>query len=161
MKITANFKLPRFSFADYQERLNQRLGDALAESARQWLNATALFIPVYTGASRATFSQLASQVGFNLSARGRADIKHVEDLGNSVGEFNRSGKDGLFTFTYATNLKHLIYNEFNNANLVGFNLIQPGPYDFQGKGETAFKKSIEGLQLPDPYQSIYVKTLRV
>jgi len=165
MKIKATFKVPRVDFAKYRARLQEVLGEAIVQAAFEWLGATTAAIPVWSGASLATFQPLASAIGFSLSVQPTAFTNRVGlGLNNAVGEINTDTSKGLFTFTYSTTLEHLIYNEFNNANIspdpsLFARLLNPGPYKFQEKGLAAFKRVAADVRLPEPTYKI--TTIRV
>jgi hypothetical protein len=163
MKFTGTFRTPRINLAAYRQRLHEVLGDAIAHAAFEWLSATVQEVPVWSGASRATFMPLASLIGFQVSfdaikRRGGINL----GLSHATGDIKTDG--GVFTFTYATSLEHLIYNEFNNGNIVRGpgqfgELIHPGPYHFQQKGLEAFHRFAADVRLPEvPFT---VKTFKV
>jgi hypothetical protein len=160
MRIKATLRVPRVDFAKYRRALQEVLGDAIAQAAFEWLGATTAVIPVWSGASLSTFQPLASAVGFSLSVHPVSFQDRVGlGLSNATGEIVADSNTGQFTFTYTTTLAHLIYNEFNNANIspdptLFSRLLSPGPYRFQEKGLAAFKKVAEDVRLPDPTFSI-------
>ena len=161
MKFKGTLRVPRVNFSAYRQALQEHLGDAIARAAVQWLGATTAEIPVWSGASLATFIPLASEIGFSLAASPLAGVPDRVNLGlsNATGEVIADASKGVFRFRYSTSLAHLIYNEFNNANIspdptLFARLIKPGPYDFQKKGEEAFRKEAESVRLPAPTFSI-------
>lgn len=113
----------------------------------------------------ATFQPLASKIGMTLAIsptvkRGGLNM----GLNNATGEFIADADKGKFEFTYSTTLAHLIYNEFNNANIspdpgLYSQLINPGPYRFQEKGLEAFQRVAADARLPEPTYTI--TTIRV
>jgi hypothetical protein len=156
MKLTATYIAPRVNLEAYRRALQETLGDAIARAAAEWLNATTGAIPVWSGASLATFLPLASELSFPLSIAPTSFVSRINlGLSNATGEVETNAQTGRYTFTYGTTLKHLIYNEFNNANVTPdpslfARLISPGPYQFQQKGKAAFEKAANGVQLPAP-----------
>src|SRR6476620_8661382 len=118
MRISATLRAPRVDFSKYRKALQEVLGDAIAQAAFQWLGATTAVIPVWSGASMATFQPLASAIGFSLSVSPVSFADRVNlGLSNATGEITADANTGNFTFKYSTTLAHLIYNEFNNANI--------------------------------------------
>ena len=107
-----------------------------------------------------TFSELAAEVGFSLqinptAAGRRLGLGPGAGAAQSSGRFGGNIKTGVFTFEYTTTLEHLIFNEFNNANVtidpkVFASLRNPGPYKFQEKGLLAFLTSVRDARLPRP-----------
>lgn len=156
MKIKATFRAARIDFSAYRKALQERLGDMLALAAFEWLAATTATIPVWSGASMATFQPLASQISFNLSINPVSFADRISlGLSNATGTFVADAASGKFEFSYSTSLAHLIYNEFNNANIspdptLFARLIKPGPYQFQIKGADAFRKVAQDVELPAP-----------
>lgn len=162
MKISARLDVPRLNLAAYEALLRETLGDSLARGAALWLGTVEPMIPVWSGASRGTFLKLASEIGFELTAiipvSGAPDRINL-GLKNSSGIVELGG--GVFTFTYETTLKHLIFNEFNNANLFGFNLRQPGPYQFQERARPVLKRVAHEARLPDPRRAMNTISVRI
>jgi hypothetical protein len=167
MQWKAIFKLPRFNMAGYRSQLQKELGDALAFATAEWLDAAVNAVPVWSGASRATFLPLASAISFHVSIspvkrRGGINL----GLQNASADFEADGQTGRFFFKYETSLEHLIYNEFNDGNISPGpgqfgTLLNPGPYDFQAKGQASFERFAPNVGLPNPFSNISVKTLRV
>lgn len=160
MKFKVLFKAPRVDFGAYRKQLQDVLGDAIARAAFEWLGATTDAIPTWSGASLATFSHLASAVGLNLSIAPVARVNRINlGLSNATGTLTTDAQKGIFQFEYSTSLQYLIFNEFNNANVIRppelfHRLIQPGPYGFQKKGADAFEKAVKDVRLPDPTFSV-------
>lgn len=168
MRITATLQVPRINLPQYKKRLGEDMTAALTEAAFDWIQATTAQIPVWSGASHATFLHLSRSIGFQLSISpaSRAPRRVNYGLQNSDGSFTVDVNAGRFQFDYSTTLKHLIYNEYNNANLdpdpgLLSRLLNPGPYQFQNAGREAFLRSIRGAALPDPRPFIKVKIKRV
>ncbi len=168
MKLTATLRIPRFDMSKYRRALHEQLGEAITQAAFSWLGAATDAIPVWSGASHATFLPLASAIGFSMAvAPVNAGGSRVGlGLNNATGELIADASTGKFQFSYSTTLKHLIYNEFNNANIspdpsLFAKLHNPGPYDFQKKALEAYEKSIRNVGLPDPFKSLTVTQVRV
>lgn len=169
MRFKAKFEKPSVNLEGYKRRLQQLLIEAVAYGAYEWLDATTTLVPVWSGASRATFLHLARTVGYNLTGTrgggGFAPNRVPLGIANSEGEFN-SEKPGVVFFKYATTLRHLIFNEYNNANLGGdpkvfSQLTNPGPYNFQAAGKEAFLKVAGRFDGPDVRKFIKVKIRRI
>jgi hypothetical protein len=168
MKVTATFRAPRINISAYKKALHDELASAITHGAFEWLGATTAVIPVWSGASLATFLPLAAEIGFAISINPVPTAPNRFSLGLTHGEgsLHMDAEKGTYTFKYATTLSHLIWNEFNNANvfpdptLFG-KLHDPGPYHFQQKGLNAFKRFAQTVRLPGIRSSITVKTIRV
>lgn len=171
MKFTGKFKAPRLALANYQKRLATTLNTAIAEAAAEWLGAVLNKVPVWSGASQATFLPLARAIDYALTIQPVLSAKRSRvnlGLQKSDGVVVADPVAGKFHFHYETSLEHLIHNEFHNANVdpdptkfKGVDLINPGPYEFQKLGQQAFERYAAGVSLPDPFLSLRVQTIRV
>jgi hypothetical protein len=154
MKFTAKLAIPRIDVLGYRTTLDRHMSEAIAQALMTWLEAVMAEIPVWSGASRATFVKLAQQIGYGLPV-GPAEVNAAHGLFSSrinrtaMGAAHGDGKltadkeTGEYTFTYTTNLPWLIWNEYHNANVepdptLFYRLLDPGPYNFQIKGARAF-----------------------
>lgn len=168
MKFSGTLKAPKLDLSAYLAKLDQKLTEAVQNAAREWLHATVSEVPVWSGASVATFLKLAAAVAYPLGATPVTGAPNRVSLGQgaSIGELNLDKSTGKYTFKYGTSLAHLIYNEFNNANtspdptLFG-RLLEPGPYNFQAKGRDAFDRAAVGVQLPAVADFIGEKSVKV
>ena len=168
MRMTATLQLPQLDLNGYVRRLGDEITEALTQAAFEWVEAATAEIPVWSGASHATFLHLAREIGFSLSIGEAPNAPRRVNLGlrTSEGSFDADPKTGQFSFTYETRLKHLVYNEYNNANIspdpgLFSQLITPGPYDFQGRSREAFLRSVRNVQLPDARDFVKVKIRQV
>lgn len=168
MKNTATFEKPDFDFAGYQKVLAEQLSQVIAAGAFAWLNAAIAQIPVWSGASHATFLHVARDLGFQLAISPASNAPRRVNLGlrNSSGEVNGDAADGVVSFTYETRLPHLVYNEYNNANIspdsgLFAQLLNPGRYGFQQVASEAYVDATRGVSLPDPLRFIKVRLRKV
>lgn len=159
MRLTATFQVPRVNFDRFRQTLHEKLSESLAQATAAWLHATATeIVPVWSAASRATFSPLASHVGYVLSLAPAANAPNRIELGiaNGTGTFETDASQGIYRFSYSTTLPHLIVNEYHNANTFinpetgqpYFHLKHPGPYHFQEAGQRAFQQVAANIVLP-------------
>lgn len=168
MRMTARLQIPRLDLNDARRQIADAMTDALTKSAFEWVLATTALIPVWSGASLATFLQLSRAIGVSLPINKAPNAPDRESLGerNGFGDVVLDERAGKFSFKYETTLPHLIYNEFNNANVspdatLFASLLTPGPYHFQDAGREAFLRSLDNVGLPDPRAFIKVKVKRV
>lgn len=176
MKMTADFHAPRLDLSKYEQMLREHLTAKIIAAAQDWLTATTFKIPIWTGASIATFLPLAQAASFPLTLYGRGsplslglESRISLGLNNADGYLSIDDPKGSYTFTYSTTLAHLIWNEFNNANIhpdptkwpPPAELINPGPYEFQRVGEMAFDRYAAGVRLPDPFLALSTKSIQV
>ncbi len=177
-KVKINFKGMQLSLTAWQKAADVELTKLIKDSARVWLNATVLsVIPVWSGASRASFLKLARAVSFPLSITGlkatpgqtRGALGPSIGFQQSTGKLVTDAKKGVYTFAYSTSLFHLVFNEFNNANqspVAGrlySRLKQPGPYNFQKLGKAAVEEFFAStiVDLPSPWDHVKLTSIRV
>jgi len=158
MKVTFNFKVPALNLAGYKKVLDDHMKDVITRAAIDWLEAVALKIPLWSGASRATFLKLAQEAGYNLnmSPQRWGHSRVGQGLSESTGHVITQADRGVYTFIYGTTLPWLVWNESHDANTdpdptkwPGTELLQPGPYGFQEIGVASFKKFAESVRLPN------------
>lgn len=174
MKFTGTFQLGRINMTDWKQITGQRLRKAIADGAKVWINASILSaVPVWSGASHGTVKKLARAVGYSFSIT-PVDGGHPRALGvqagfaQSQGFVSKDFQKMIYTFTYQTNLWHLVYNEYNNANSASTResrrfsrLKQPGPYGFQKLGQGVFKEFMDEIRLPNPWFNLKITTKEV
>jgi len=156
MRVTYSFREPRIDVEAYRNALDKHMRAELAQALMAWLDAVLVEIPNWSGASRATFIQVASAINVNVGAScGGAPYDRIgEGLAQSQGEFTADKSKGIYTFTYGTTLPWLVWNEYNNANVdpdatkwpPPAKLLKPGPYGFQKKGAKAFQRVAEDVR---------------
>lgn len=166
MKFTGTLKSFRFSLQAYKRALHEHLSEEIAQAAFVWLNAVLMEIPVWSGASHATFLRLSREVGYQLSIAPSVISRVGYGQRQGDGEVIADPVKGQYTFRYETTLPHLIHNEFNNANITPDSTLfarlrQPGPYHFQQKGLKAFQKHAAQVRLPNPWAYLKVKAHKV
>jgi hypothetical protein len=168
MKFRGTLNIPSLDVGGYLAKLDSILTDAIQNAAREWLHATVVEVPVWSGASVATFLKLAAAVAFPLGVSPITGVNTRVPLGtaNSTGSLDIDKAAGRYTFTYGTTLAHLIWNEFNNANTspdptLFSQLHNPGPYHFQAKGKDAFDRATGGLRLPPVSEFVTAKSVKV
>ena len=167
MKFTADLNYPRINLQKYKEKSHDFFCWCLAQAAREWLHTTADTIPVYGGASKATFGPLASYVEYALAIDPVGP--NTISLGTMNGTADFRTDNGKYVFTYYTTLPHLIINEYYNANLFldpktnrpYFHLTNPGPYHFQERGAKEASHSFSLLVMPPVRPYITVKSIKV
>jgi hypothetical protein len=172
MKFKGSFKAPKLRVKAYQKVLHDYLAEVIAKAAFEWLGAVLPHVPVWSGASAATFLPLARRVGYQLTIQPLLYARRSRvDLGLSHANADMSvATDGSrATFTYSTTLAHLIWNEYHNANVdpdptkwpPPNELVEPGPYHFQDAGAKKFKQFADDVMLPSPWKFVTVKEYRV
>lgn len=134
--------------------LDTQLKLILKSGIQAWLTKALSIIPVYSGASRGTLQKLGDKIGYTITVfpvvaiDSKGKLRHIEnrsDEGRAASQaeiIQEFPNYGFFWSTSFDNGKHLQYNEIANANLVGFHLKQPGPYNFIAQAEEAFKNDV-------------------
>jgi hypothetical protein len=155
MKFTADFKCPRI--VDYKSFLDKFMQEVLKEAVKTWLQATVIAeVPVWSGASQATFVKLATAVDESWPILPEVPSRIPQGTSESTGQLEVTGNQYLFS--YSTTLPWLITNEYTDATQFGIHLRKPGPYDFQTKGVVAFLQYSDTVQLPLPPVSVFTIT---
>jgi hypothetical protein len=163
MRIQARLRPIKFDLRGYKKELQRHLTEELKSAARAWLERIVLNgplhdskggMPAWSGASAATFMELASKVSLTLGISPSAPSRI--SLGKSLGDGDLSieSSKGSYTFIYRTSLDHLIINESVNVNALekGFHLERPGPYNFIGAGRETFNEFAGKVRLPNPFK---------
>ena len=149
MKWHGSLAAPRINMTAYREKLRAHMAEVLSYAAMQWLMTVLEEVPVWSGASRATFVKLAAKINFNVDIQPVVPSRIGMGLAESDFEWSLDeGGSAKYYFRYSTTLAHLIFNEYHNANAVGHHLIKPGPYYFQQKGIAAFQGVARSVKLP-------------
>ena len=147
----------------YKQELNKYLTERLKVGGAKWLDATvrtSTHIPTWSGASRATFQKLAQELGTTVpigpivAKKDRTALGRANAAGSGV--FINPGRNE-WKFTYATQLRYLIYNEFNPPTPGPYpqpfsNRVRYTPYHFQDKGLHAWMAFAAATRLPNPFK---------
>jgi len=164
MRFTASLAAPTLDLAGYRKALKAHMQEALAQAIVTWLAAVLEEIPVWSGASRATFIPLASRIQFNIPITPRVIDRRGVGIASAGGELEIDEEKGRYAFEYRTWLPWLVWNEYHNANVdpdpgLFDKLLKPGPYNFQVKGYEAFKRFSQTVDLPAV--APYVTSMRI
>lgn len=156
MKITGKFTAPRVNLTQWRKKLDEELTEAIKQSASQWLATAVSAIPVWSGAARATFLDLAQEIEDNVTIALAPNAPNRIDKGRRSGEgkLDINARRGIYRFEYSTDLAHLIFNEFNSDPkkdpAVFANLKNPIPYGFQALARIAWETVALEVRLPSP-----------
>lgn len=149
MKFTGKLVAPRLNLDAYKDMLHRALEEALAQACEMWLAATVdAEVPVWSGASQATFLELAGRIGRPLPIAPVVQSRIGQGVAEGHARWETDKEKGLYTFEYSTTLWWLIVNEYYDATQWGIHLHKPGPYMFQIKGQAAFKHFANQVELP-------------
>lgn len=175
MKVKLDLVQIEINTGEWLTLMDRRLSTHINRSAARWINSIVFsVIPIWSGASRATFVKLAREVNFPLSigsaspTSSGSDVSPMLGFRQSSGEVEKNKSLGLYTFTYSTTLFHLVFNEQYDANSdkkagkVFSELLNPGPYNFREVGREAFETyAREKARLPSPWRTIRRQNRRV
>lgn len=171
MKFKTKFTGMAFGLSDYRRAMLNALRNLNERAGQAWLNEAVnkTPIPTWSGASRATFQKLASELGTSIpigpikATTSRVALGRSSSSGSGVEE--RNTKSTLYVgFIYASDLRYLAYNEYNRA-VAGSppqpysNNVRFTPYGFQVRAEAAWLAVAKTAKLPDP--SRYIRTWRL
>lgn len=139
--------------------LNQYTKDFVIAGGIKWLDATVkAIIPTWSKASRATFQKLAKDLGTSIPYGPLRSAKDRENLGlqNSQGSGLTSNDKGEHYFIYTTQLRYLIYNEFNKATAGSppqpfSNSVRFTPYRFQDQGNVTWLDHAKAYNPPNTW----------
>jgi hypothetical protein len=163
MKLTGTFKAPRIDLSAYRRALDKHLREEIASALYEWLQTTVIMeVPVWSGASAATFQILANSIRYNIPISPVAPSRIPRGIAESMGSgLETDEARGRYVFTYRTTLPWLIINEYFDARQWGFHLTKPGPYEFQKKGLATFRACAENVRLPNPFVYLQSKPIKV
>ena len=151
---------------EYRKALLKSLEYASKLAGRAWLKAAIeeTPIPVWSGASRATFSELAHELGVSIS------ISNIRTKYDKIAEGQAASSGGVFSdpikmeagFNYETSLGHLAYNEYNKAMKGRYpqpwsNRVRFTPYHFQTRALDAWAARAAKYKMPNPYRIDFLK----
>lgn len=166
MKFTGSLVSFEIDMSKYEQKLHEELSKEIARVASVWLEVVLAEIPVWSGASWATFTKLSRALGSTLaisvSSKGLNRISYGQQHGD--GALIADRKKHEYLFEYSTDLKWLVHNEYNtpdsDPNVWG-RLKKPGPYFFQQVGQKVFNKMASEIRLPSPWKSLVVTRHRI
>lgn len=153
MKWSYNLSAPALDLSGYKKALHKEMMAAVSQGVMEWLEAVLMEIPVWSGASRATFLKLASSIQYSVPIDPVAQSRIGMGRASGAGGMDIQPTLGVYKFSYSTSLPWLIWNEYHNANVdpdptLFYRVIKEGPYNFQVQGAKAFLKFAEGVGLP-------------
>jgi hypothetical protein len=133
-KISVKLTETILNVQKYSDTLKLDLAENITRAAFEYVLAATSVIPVWSGASQATFTELANAIGLPLTISPVVQSREFLGQGFSSGDLDTSGT--TVSFVYETNLPHLIFNEYNDGNSSRGpgqfgTLLNPGPYGFQ------------------------------
>lgn len=141
-KLTGSFARLEFDLDAQLKKLDKKAKDVLTHSTSEWVRTVASIVPTWSGMSLASLKPMANLVGVPLFVGVAPTAPDRRAQGEALGEAKLEITKTTYAFEWRSRVFHFIYNEFNNANLVGFRLKQPGPYHSMRAAEEAFLKTL-------------------
>ncbi len=166
MKFTGSLVSFEIDMSKYEQRLHEELSEEIARAATLWLKAVLDEIPVWSGASWATFTKLSRAISATLAISVDSDKLNRISYGRQHGDgaLVTDRKNHEYFFEYSTDLRWLVHNEYNtpdsDPNVWG-RLKKPGPYFFQRVGQKVFDTLANEVRLPSPWKSLVVTRHRI
>jgi len=164
MAFTAKFYAISIDTITYRRELLRALKELNERAGAAWIDVAVnqTPIPTWSGASRATFQKLASELGTAVpigpirARKSRVALGSASSTGSGV-----VTEKGLpyVGFVYETSLKYLRYNEYNAATAGRppqpySNNVRFTPYNFQSRAKAAWLGVAKTAKLPNPYRFI-------
>lgn len=137
-RMTSDLALLQLDSASLLEALDENLHKILVEGTVEWVRTVAAILPNWSGESRASLKPIADLVNVPIFVTTVPGAPNRQAQGLAAGFAELRTTDGIYTFEWRSDVFHLAYNEANNANLVGFHLRNPGPYNSQRQAEQSF-----------------------
>lgn len=169
MRFITDFKAITIDRAGYLRAMLNALREFNEKAGQAWIDTAVnkTPIPTWSGASRATFQKLASELGTSVpigpirAKRDRTALGRATSSGSGVIEDIRNGYVG---FKYETALRYLAYNEYNRATAGPppqpfSNQVRFTPYRFQSRGAAAWQKEAAKAELPNPFKFLKTKAI--
>lgn len=124
------------------KELDGRCQSIVRSGAVEWVRTVAAIVPNWSGMSRASLKPIADLVGVPLFVTVVPGAPDRRAEGESQGEAKFETDKNIYVFEWRSTVFHFVYNESNNANLVGFHLRNPGPYQSQRQAAEAFFRTV-------------------
>ncbi len=164
MKFTGALISIELDMADYRRRLHESLSEEITRAAIAWVETVLTEIPIWSGASWATFTRLSRAIGRTLTISPSVISRISYGQRHGDGALTADKQKVEYTFEYSTDLRWLVHNEYNapdsDPNVWG-KLRKPGPYHFQRIGLKVFEGMAKDVSLPSPWKSLKVTRHRI
>ena len=152
------------NLASYTTAIEADARNTLGRAILEYLVNFQIIVPVWSGASHATLTELARLISAPLAIQPSETAYDGRGTGRRRGGAKLTATNGKYGFVFETDLPHLVYNEFNNANsnpdkTLRGKLLNPGPYNFQEQLGNSVSVVLRGFTLPDLNR--YITTFRV
>lgn len=151
MSVSVQTQLANFNAQAARAAIEADIRERVTRAAFEYIQTALSIIPVYAGASQGTFTALADAINSPLIINPEVSSEIGLGVDASTGGVDLTGP--VFSFEYSTSLPRLVFNESNNANEVGFNLRNPGPYQFVEASQNA---AMQAFDTPITFSSNFI-----
>jgi len=169
MRFVTDFKAITIDKVGYLRAMLKALREFNEKAGQVWIDTAVnkTPIPTWSGASRATFQKLASELGTTVPIGPIRAIKDRTALGHATSSGSGvivDASEAYVGFKYETSLRYLAYNEYNKA-VAGpppqpfSNNVRFTPYRFQSRAALAWQKEAAKAKLPDPFKFLKTKAI--
>lgn len=141
-RLTGSLLLLDLNINSALKELDKECKDILLEGAVEWVRTVSAIVPNWSGMSRASLKPIADLVGVPLFVTTVPGAPDRRLLGAARGSAQLNTTGFKYSFEWRSRVFHFVYNESNNANLVGFKLRNPGPYQSQRQAQQSFFKTV-------------------
>lgn len=142
-KLTGTLNLVELDLAAALRDLDKQCTQILIDGTTEWVRTVAAIVPNWSGMSRASLKPIADLVGVPLFAGPVSGAPDRVAEGTASGSAKLTlGDNGEYSFEWKSTVFHFVYNESHNANLVGFRLRNPGPYQSQKQAAESFFRTV-------------------
>lgn len=116
MSLKAKVRYPKIDRGKTSDALHETLTNAAIEAAKTFVITATSIVPVWSGASKASFLKLASQVSVGVAVSPRSDAPNRIPLGieTSTGYLILS-RGRSYSFVWSSDLDYIHIVEENNA----------------------------------------------
>ena len=159
MKFTGTLVAPRIDMAKYRNVLDKHLRETIAQAIMGWLEATVLAeVPVWSGASRATFLALARNIEYNIPIFPVAPSRVDRGMAESSGSLEADAMKGRYVFTYQTTLPWLLHQRVFRRHAMGLPSQEARPLRLSEEGAGGIpqvcgeRASAQSVRVPEVHE---------
>lgn len=156
MKFTGSLVKLKLDINAFKRELEESMKKKVFEAWSAWIDKFVEIVPVWSGASHGTILPLADAIKKTvIIVAPRGSAKHDNsEIGRQKSSAVLTSEPTKVNIEYSTHLFHLFINEYFDARIWGFKLINPGPYNFQGKCGQVATEILAGYQLPNLFEFV-------
>lgn len=171
--IIGNYASLTVNQAKASRYISERLRTLFHNAVREYVDEIKNRVPVWSGASRLSISQLAAYAGVPIfgpgnhslvthtSPRGVPKQAQRQGAGQAAEEFqvDDNARSGKLFMRWKTSLEHFVTNEQYDVS-GSIRLINPGPYNIRQYAQDAFRASINKQMAARPFRANRLFTVR-